>query len=443
MPNIPLVPESPRSRSASPTRTLLTIQPNQYGAMRDWESFSHSYAMNEMEARSPPQRQPPYSPVTVKREGSPTVAVLREATERANQQYQNLVKSPNPNNAWTRSLPGANQGTTGDSSQVLLDHQGILAWRREEWRRRQEAEERGEIYEPRSPYPGGEYLTREAMAEAAANRSGALNVSGAMNIDFRGRARNLPVQVLATPDEIAWLQAPPIPDPIGWNGYWDLCAGHEAILQIMAVSGANPQNSPSLTEHFMYPELLSCIQRLQAGTYMIRYHNAGEPPHERYFYLKSLPLANRAQYAPFLCWSVHKNSHNAQDCIPLPNIMWVTQGIHSPTMRKYYLGGNAIQGPFVGKKKVECLAYGCMSIWYYDGANTRNLDVLATDPLAFTMWMKLLEDVAHLNAALDTSGKVRRMQKYIENRRMDGSLAAEGLDGDKKKKTLMQRFNLE
>ena len=186
------------------------------------------------------------------------------------------------------------------------------------------------------------------------------------------------------------------------------------ILQLLAVSGSSPENSPSLTKHFMYPELLSCFQRLQYGTYLILYQN-GEPPHERYFYVKPLPLANKTQYCPYLCWATHKNANNASDCIPLCNVMWVTQGCYTPELRKYRRNDEYIDGPFVGKKRVACLSHGCMTIWLYDGRKTRGINVLATDPLVFTMWMKLLDDCAQLNAALDLSGSVRALQRFLED----------------------------
>lgn len=441
VPNLTYVANSPKHRSFSPT--LMTIAPNQNQPLRDWEGFAQQAEIMNRSIRSPatPRQGTGYAPPIVKRAGSPSVAVLKEATERGEESYSRWRARNSPERGLQlptspynpRGVP--NQPDVPDRGPALLDHQGYLAWKRDEYRRMKEAEERGEVYTPRE-YNGQSYLMRNGDVSRSINISTDPRPGpGSISIDFRGRKRDLPVQVLATADELAWLEPPPIPEPIGWNGHWDLCAGHELILQHMAVSGATPQNSPSLTEHFMYPELISCVQRLLVGTYLVRYSAGYEPPHERYFYIRSLPLATKAQYAPFLCWSVHKNSHNASDCIPLCNIMWVTQGMHSPNFRKYYIGGNSIQGPFVGKRKVECLAYGCFTVWHYDGKNTKGLDLLATDPLCFTMWMKLLEDIAQLNAALDTSGNVRKMQKYIETLREEGTLG-DGVEGKKKRSWL-------
>eukprot|EP00658_Telonema_sp_P-2_P052215 TRINITY_DN40408_c0_g1_i4.p1 TRINITY_DN40408_c0_g1~~TRINITY_DN40408_c0_g1_i4.p1 ORF type:complete len:119 (-),score=29.05 TRINITY_DN40408_c0_g1_i4:157-513(-) len=104
--------------------------------------------------------------------------------------------------------------------------------------------------------------------------------------------------------------------------------------------------------------------------------------------------------------------------------MWVTQGIDSSeALQKYWIGGNFMHGPFVGKRRAECLIHGAMTVWVYDGKKLRAVDILCTDPLVFTMWMKVLEDFAQLNAALDVTGNVRAMQKDLETSKARGQLA--------------------
>lgn len=335
------------------------------------------------------------------RSTSPSVSVLRPATESAKQSSQRLLQPQ--------------VGGVKDTAQHLVDHQAFLEWRREEYKRRLEAEARGETYAERRPYSDAFVNTLPGAG------------SNSISIDFVSRSKKLfhQPQVLGTKEEIAWLQPPEIPQPVGWNGYWDLCAGHELILQLMAVSGATPDNSPSLTAHFMYPELLSCLQRLQYGAYAIHY-SASEPPHERYFYIKPLPLGNRNQYCPFLCWSVHRHSHQAQDAIPLCNVMWVTQGVFTNNLAKYHLGGDYIAGPFVGKRRAELLAHGVFTVWVFDGRETKGIDICATDPLVFAMFMKLFDDIAQLNASLDITGSVRALQHDIERMREEGTLATRG-----------------
>lgn len=299
--------------------------------------------------------------------------------------------------------------TARDRPDYLLDHQAFLESRRVEYERRLEAERRGVVHMPR-PYSSGFVGTLP------------LNDSHVPNFETRGRGLPKP-KIVGTKDELAWLSPPVIPPPVGFNGFWDACAGHESIIQVMALSGANPDNSPSLTSHFMYPDLLSSIQRLQYGTYLIHYQKS-ETPHERYFYIKSLPLANRGQFCPFFCWSVHRHSQTAVDAIPLCNVMWVTQGIDgSDVFKKHYIGGNYIHGPFVDKYRSECLVHGSMTVWVYDGKKLRGIDILATDPLVFALWMTLLEDFSQLNAALDPTGNVRALQKDIEGAKADGRLA--------------------
>ena len=355
-----------------------------------------------------------FAPPHVRREGPPSVGVLASAVHFAEEK---LHASQHPKGILKK---GGESRPIDDAiaDSRLVNHQQFLAWKRKEYARRLEAEHRGEVFEPRQP-PWSDSFIRNINR----GRDPASFLPGGMQTaDFERRSRGaVQPQIIGTKEEIAWLQPPAIPPPVNWNGYWDLCPGHELFLQIMAVSGVTPANSPSLVNHFMYPELISCLQRLQYGTYLVHY-TPGEPPHERYFYIKSLPLANKAQYAPFLCWSLHKNSHTAVDAIPLVNVMHVTQGIHTKTLEKYQLGEEYIQGPFVGKRKAECLAHGVFSVWIYDGKKTKSVDLLATDPLVFTMWMKLLEDTAQCNAALDTSGSVRALQRHLEDLREDGEL---------------------
>lgn len=337
----------------------------------------------------------------VGRSGSPSVSVLRPAADTAKA-------------SMTRLLNNSNE--VRDAPQQLLDHQAYLEWRREEYRKRQEAEARGELYVERRPY--SDQFVKSLPGGGDGNM---------ISVDFVQRSRKLftKPQIVGSKEEIAWLQSPEIPLPVGWNGYWDLCAGHELLLQIMALSGVNPENSPSLTQHFMYPELLSCIQRLQYGAYLVHY-DKGEPPHERYFYVKPLPLASKSQYCPFLCWSTHRHSHQAMDAVPLCNVMWVTQGVCSKTLQKYFLGGDFIGGPFVGKNRAELLVHGVFTVWVFDGKETKGIDLCATDPLVFAMFMKLLEDVAQLNASLDVTGSVRALQRDIEAMREEGTLHDRG-----------------
>jgi hypothetical protein len=106
--------------------------------------------------------------------------------------------------------------------------------------------------------------------------------------------------------------------------------------------------------------------------------------------------------------------------------MWVTQGLCSNTLMKHSIGGDYIEGPFVGKKRAELLVHGVFTVWVYDGSETKGIDLCATDPLVFAMFMKLLEDVAQLNASLDGSGSVRALQRDIERMREEGSLVDRG-----------------
>jgi hypothetical protein len=156
------------------------------------------------------------------------------------------------------------------------------------------------------------------------------------------------------------------------------------------------------------------------------HYTKSEWPHERYFYVKSLPLANRGQFCPFLCWSMHRHSHQAVDAVPLCNVMWVTQGLCTEPLLKRYAGGDYIEGPFIGKGRAELLVHGACSVWVYDGSETRSIDIVSPDPLVFAMFMKLLEDVAQLNAALDTSGGVRALQRDLEALREQGKLSRRG-----------------
>jgi hypothetical protein len=399
---LPQMAESPM-RSSSRTMHVTPF----HGSNTDWEgvaSLQRSVNSNQAQQRGwvpPGGGAPRGSAVSPGRSSSPSVSVLRPAADQAKLASRRFLEST---------------AEVRDGPQHLLDHQAFLEWRREEYKKRLDAEARGELYQERRPYSESFVKTLPA--------GGSNNL---ISIDFVSRSRKIfnQPQVLGTKEEIAWLKPPEIPPPVGWNGYWDLCSGHEYILQIMAVSGANAENSPSLTQHFMYPELLSAVQRLQYGAYLVHYSKS-EPPHERYFYVKPLPLANKAQYCPFLCWSTHRHSHNALDAIPLCNVMWVTQGLCSTTLMKHSIGGDYIEGPFVGKKRAELLVHGVFTVWVYDGRETKAIDLCATDPLVFAMFMKLMEDVAQLNASLDSSGSVRALQRDIEKMREDGSLAERG-----------------
>lgn len=400
---LPTMPESPARGSG---RTL-HITPR-HESTTDWEGVASIQQQQRVAAaqsqgwRNPKQQEQTLlanNSSNAQRAASPSVSVLRPAAESARGSVKRLLST-------------TADTSVHDTQQHLLDHQAYLEWRREEYKKRQEAEARGEVYAERRPY-----------SESFVNTLPGGGNNNLIAIDFVSRSRKLfhQPQVLGTKEEIAWLQPPEIPEPVGWNGYWDLCAGHELILQIMAVSGANAENSPSLTSHFMYPELLSCFQRLQYGAYLIHYSKT-ESPHERYFYIKPLPLANRGQHCPFLCWSTHRHSHQAMDAVPLCNVMWVTQGLCSKTLMKYHLGGDYIEGPFVGKRRAELLSHGVFTVWIYDGTETKAIDLCATDPLVFAMFMKLFDDVAQLNAALDVTGSVRALQRDIERMREDGSL---------------------
>jgi hypothetical protein len=427
--SVTFMPDSPsRSGSARP----MTVAPYE-AQVRDWEGLmaneqlAASYAASSRQAADGSQRRRGESPMPrtykteIRREGSPSAAVLAPAEAAARQA---MTRGPVPAGRAGGNRSGMNQTPLGssrgggggvhDRPEHLVDHQTYLEFRRKEYARRLEADKKGTAYKPRSygdafmrQLPGGVDHGRQMMTTG---------------INFEGRSGALGPQIVGGKDEIAWLHPPQIPPPLNWNDYWDLCPGHELLLQLMAVSGVTPGNSPSLVEHFMYKELLSCVQRMQYGTYLIHYQK-GEPPHERYFYVKSLPLANKAQYCPFLCWATHKNAHQASDLIPMCNVMWVTTGMDTPVLKKYAVGdGEHISGPYVGKKKPEMLGYGCLSVWIYDGRKMRVVELLATDPLVFTMWMKLLEDVAQMNAALDTSGSVRALQRQIEELRVAGEL---------------------
>lgn len=395
----PTMPESP----ARVATLGLNVTPDVHH-LHDWEGYSRTHgdleqaraAANSNSAanrRLPPKQQ-------LDRSSSPSVAVFSPAVQKANVVMKRVLndRSRQPH----------------DTNAHMVDHQAYLQWRRTEYQQRLAAEARGEDYTNRRPYSSDFTETLPG---------GSRDPPSFISIDFVNRSRKLfsKPQVVGTKEEVAWLQPPEIPQPVGWNGFWDLCAGHELILQLMAVSGANAENSPSLTQHFMYPELLSCIQRLQYGAYLVHYPK-NDTPHERYFYVKPLPLANRGQYCPFLCWSVHRHAHDALDAIPLCNVMWVTQGVLTQPLQKAYLGGDYISGPFVGKARAELLTHGVFTVWVYDGQSTKGINLCATDPLVFAMFMKLLEDVAQLNAALDVTGSVRALQEDLERLREEGGL---------------------
>jgi hypothetical protein len=423
------MPDTP-SRLAGLTQgsRSLHITPVQ-GHSTDWEGFSQLQVLqqqvvnaNNQTFRGQPLKQQPQSilrgspsmslgalssvgntPVESRAHRSGSVSVLEPSVEVGREQIGRIM------NGLPRSQPP-------HPNDYLLEHQAYLEFRRQEYRKRVEAEASGELYYPEVPYS-------EAFVNSLPGAQGQPRGPPGISIDFESRTRKLfaKPQIIGSKEEVAWLQPPEIPLPVGWNGFWDLCSGHELLLQIMAVSGANPDNSPSLTEHFMYPELLSCCQRLQYGSYLVHYQKK-ERPHERYFYIKSLPLANKAQFCPFLCFSLHRHAHQAIDAIPLCNVMWVTHGVHTENLLRYYLGGDFITGPYVGKHKAELLTYGAFTVWIYDGQATKGIDLVATDPLSFSMWMKLLEDVAQLNAALDVTGSVRALQRDLERLLESGEL---------------------
>jgi hypothetical protein len=410
------------------------------GAFRDWEGLSNTHHLNQIAAASP--RRTGSAPAGARggvlqrmteREGSPSVAVFAEAAKRAH-------AALNDPHAVARALGGqplASRGgerggrslALGSDQQALVDHQTYLAWKRAEYARRLQCEAEGAAFVPQ-PLPFSKEFAAVAAAGARNNydADAAIRAFGtAIDVDFTRRsAQMLAPQVVGTPEEIAWLQRPLIPPPRGWQGTWDTCPGHEVLLQLLAVSGATPANSPGLTRHIMYPDLLSCVQRMLYGCYNVLYDRPGEPPHERYFYIKSLPLASRAQYCPFLCYSTHRQSHTAIDAIPLCNVIWVTPGVHTDKLQRYLVAPESryVYGPYVGKRRAEMLIYGAFSVWVYDGTSMRSVDIVSTDPLAYEMWLTVLDNVAQVNASLDLSGRVRTVQRYIEELKVAGNLKA-------------------
>jgi hypothetical protein len=454
--------------------------PSPHGLVRDWEGLAHARNARAEMARA--QWMPEAR--LVQREGPTAVATLAESSARANfaldhpEAALRVVQTPGAAAATTRGgYADASGLVASPHARTFVDHQTYLAWKRQEYQRHLEAEAAGEVFVPR-PFPGTEAPgaaqmplpsergvqfrdpvnaqpagseadqmdeeeeTDEEEQELAAQWQGREPpreaVARAVEARVRRQQRNAHIKSLngflkdarlvGTADEIAWLHPPQVPPPQGWNGYWDLCAGHELLLQLMRVSGATPTNSPTLTKHFMYAELLSCVQRMQYGNYLVFFDRRGESPHERWFYIKSLPLASSAQLCPFLCWAKHRTAHNAIDAIPLTNVMWVTPGVHTERFKRWRIGNSDgaryLHGPFVGKSRANILVYGAFTVWVYDGGKrVRGIDVVATDPLAFTMWMKLLDDVAQLNAALDTTGCVRAVQQYIEELKVAKQLA--------------------
>ena len=420
-------PQQPASSSLMSSNTMSSA-PSQIAApnggnFRDWEGLSNTYQLSKDAARRPARAGPGGVAVVhqhVEREGSPSVAVFAEAAKRANRALLNPQAV----------IRGGGGGNSNSDVQPLVDHQTFLAWKRAEYARRLQCEEAGEAFVPQL-LPFSKHFADVVARQGAAkgyDADASIRAFGSgvgIDVDFRRRAaRTLPAQVVGTKEEIAWLQKPAIPPPAGWQGTWDTCAGHEMLLQLMAVSGATPANSPALVRHIMYPDLLSCVQRLSYGSYLVRYDRPGEPPHERYFYIKSLPLANRSQYCPFLCFAVHRKSHQALDAVPLCNVIWVTPGVHTPNLQRYLVaeGSRYIHGPYVGKARAEMLNYGAFTVWVYNGAELQPIDVVATDPLAYEMWLTLLDNCAQLNASLDLSNRVRTVQRYIEQLKTEGNL---------------------
>lgn len=428
-PSLPTMPDTPsRLHGFMHSSRSLNITPAQ-GQSTDWEGFSQLQVLQQQVASASSQtfRGQPQPQTQLQRQqsilrGSPSISSLGNTPIEARSIRSGSVSVLEPSVEVGREQVGRIMGAMPRAqpphpNDYLLEHQAFLEYRRQEYKKRLAAEANGEFYQADAPYS-------EAFANSLPGGQALLTSRGpTISIDFESRTRKLfaKPQIIGSKEEVAWLQPPEIPQPVGWNGFWDLCSGHELILQIMAVSGANADNSPSLTEHFMYPELLSCCQRLQYGSYLVHY-TKNERPHERYFYVKSLPLANKAQFCPFLCFSLHRHAHQALDAIPLCNIMWVTHGLHTDNFLRYALGGDFITGPFVGKHKSELLTYGAFTVWIYDGQATKGIDLIATDPLSFTMWMKLLEDVAQLNAALDVTGSVRALQRDLEQLLEKGEL---------------------
>lgn len=407
------------------------------GGFRDWEGLQNSYAltqaaMNQAQARNQPAfRQASQQPNDfrvrqVDREGSPSVAVFADSMRRAQAALRNpqAVLRRDGDNGNNSNNGG---GAPGAPQQVLVDHQTFLAWKRAEYARRLQCEANNDEFIPQ-PLPFSKEFEKTVRSSAAngydADRS-IREFGTAITVDFKKRSTQvLAPQVIGTAEEVAWLQRPAIPPPRGWTGTWDTCPGHDVLLQLLAVSGATPSNSPALTRHIMYPDLLSCVQRLSFGSYLVLYDKPGEPPHERFFYIKPLPLANRSQYCPFLCYAQHRKSQTAEDAIPLCNVIWVTPGVHSDNLQRYQVseGSRYIYGPYVGKKRAEMLNYGAFSVWVYDGKHLRSVDVVATDPLAYEMWMTLLDSVSQINASLDLSNRVRTVQRYIEELKVRGEL---------------------
>lgn len=395
------------------------------GNFRDWEGLAFTHEMNQLafdasaKARNnAPAFRPPVAR-HVDREGSPSVAVFAEANKRAHQ----AIKHPEQ---FARGTLVRMNRDTGDV-QALVDHQTFLAWKRAEYARRLQCEERGETFVPQK-VPFSQQFAQVAKEGARNGYDADASIRSfgtAIDIDFNRRSKQVLVpQVVGTPEEVAWLQRPAIPPPTGWSGTWDTCPGHEVLLQLLAVSGATPANSPALTRHLMYPDLLSCVQRLTFGNYMVLYDRPGEPPHERYFYIKSLPLANRAQYCPFFCYSTHRRSTNAIDAVPLCNVIWVTPGVHTGRLKRYQVSEESryIYGPMVGKKRAEMLNYGAFTVWVYMGDRMKSIDIVATDPLQYEMWLTLLDNVAQTNASLDLGNRVRTVQRYIEELKCEGNL---------------------
>lgn len=404
---------------------MVTSAASPAGNFRDWEGLAFTHELNQLASeasRTARNNAPSFRPPAqrhVEREGSPSVAVFAEANKRAHQ----ALKHPE---AFARGAL-VRLSKDGGDTQALVDHQTFLAWKRAEYARRLQCEERGETFVPQSvPFSKEFAQIAQQGARKGYDAEASIRAFGtAIDVDFTKRSKQVLVpQVVGTPEEVAWLQRPAVPPPTGWQGTWDTCAGHEVLLQLLAVSGATPANSPALTRHLMYPDLLSCVQRLSFGNYMVLYDRPGEPPHERYFYIKSLPLANRSQYCPFLCYSTHRRSATAIDAVPLCNVIWITPGVHSDKLKRYQVSEESryIYGPMVGKKRAEMLNYGAFSIWVYMGDRIKSIDVVATDPLQYEMWLTLLDNVAQTNASLDLSNRVRTVQRYIEELKCDGNL---------------------
>ena len=205
---------------------------------------------------------------------------------------------------------------------------------------------------------------------------------------------------------------------------WESHPSSAIVLALLRERGIVLPHHNRVVRYHMAIGFLDYLSVVQAGAYFVKYKRANAAPKERYMRV----VMDEGE--PFLVWTLHDQSYQLIDRVPLAHLVGVSANIKSAAFRRHLVSQNLIKGCHAGQHRPRLPTNGALTLWFWDNKSRkpRSVDILTTSMATHMLWKKTFDAILSVNST-SVTGKVVNLDE-LRNEAEDAMLSEENDDLD-------------